>query len=163
MKSDDLLKDSVLYSSLCFQMLDFFEESYEAGNEHARALFSQFFDKKSFDYKDIAPLMRVPTTLGLLSSVVFFIKNQDITLSESSICNIKYDGKEVTNDLSHAEILRVIRNALAHWADNNSRNMLFNESAITFRSNNRRVEVSVPTGLHSLVLDAIRLSRLSMK
>jgi hypothetical protein len=84
--SKKIIEESVLYTSLCFQLLDSLEELVESGDDSAQNVVNSFFDKKGFTYEDCAPLMRIPTTLGIMASVVFFVKNNK--------CNLSYQAKE---------------------------------------------------------------------
>ena len=157
MDSIKIIETSILKTSLNFQLLDFIEELIEKEDTEATNFLNRFFDtRKSFDYKDVAPLICLETTLGMMASVIFFAKSKNIKLSKKTKNLIKESS-------SDEEILRIIRNAIAHWSDDDHDNIKFTKNNIVFISRKKRITVNLPNGLHYFVMDIIRETRNSMK
>jgi len=159
MNTKRIIETSILKTSLNFQLLDYLEELIENDNTEAISIVNGFFNqRKKFTYKEAAPLICLETTLGMLASVIFFAKSKNITLSQKTKDNIK-------NHLNRKdeEILRIIRNAIAHWSDDEYKNILFHEDEIEFISHKKSVSMQLPEGLHYFVMDVIRETRLNMK
>jgi len=152
-----IIEISILKTSLNFQLLDFIEELIEKKDYEATNVINRFFDtKKSFQYIDVSPLVCLESTLGIMASVIFFANSKKIKLSEETKNLIK-------ENYSDEETLRIIRNAIAHWADDNHGNIEFTQNSIIFKSRKKSITINLPNGLHYFIMDIIRETRRLMK
>jgi len=158
MDSKKIIEQAILKTSLNFQLIDYIEEQIEKGNKEAENLINSFFEtKKSFQYNYTAPLICLESTLGIMASVIFFANSKNVIISNETK---KYLEEK---NYSNQEILKIIRNAIAHWADNNHKNIQFFEDKIKFNSRQKSVTMSLPNGLHLFVMDMIKETRNLMR
>jgi hypothetical protein len=101
--------------------------------------------------------MCLESTLGIMASIIFFAKSKNITLSRDTKNHI------MQNEYNDEEILRIIRNAIAHWSDDNHENIQFSEQEVIFKSHKKSITMKLPHGLHYFIMDIIRETRNSMK
>lgn len=162
-QSENLIMTSILYTGLCFQLIDFIDNSMKDKDEQAISLMSNFTANREFTYDDIKPISRLGTSLGMLTGIIFFIKKKEIKLSEETINHIKcFTNNKQCNFNNHYQIIRVIRNALAHWSEstNNNEHISVTDDNITFTSFDNKVfkvEINIPDGMHFFINDVMRL------
>ena len=148
-------KMGVLKSYINFQLLDSIVERYESGDGSARNLINSFSEYKQFEPTiTLGCISCKETTLTLLAGMIFFVRTKNLPPPEED--KFKWSNHlENLQGIQKSEdvriwAIRVIRNAIAHWSEDNS-GVEFLDSATRFQS--RSGSLTLPdTGLHELVM-----------
>jgi len=171
MKNEDLLKQTILFNCLNLQLLDFLDESIEKNNSIAVGFINDFFnEKKSFTYDEVRGtkfLSSISTSLGMLTSVIFFLRNQDIN---SYIIDFEYEyieNQKKVDNIGSKTLIRTIRNVIAHnqETENTSVNLCVNgfiHFEQLWKNDHRRVTFT-PENFHKFIMWLIKNSRKTIR
>ena len=138
----NIRQQGVLKSYVNFQLLDHLKDSYEKGNEGAKEVIESFAKTKSYDEDVIISCISCKeTTLSLLAGMIFFVRSNNLHPPENDRyiwyknLNNEVDSSNSRNKNKDIRVwaISVIRNAIAHWDEEES-GVKFLDSATEFKS-----------------------------
>jgi len=133
---DKLLEKTILFSSLNLQFLDFIDEMYEKEDFSAKICVNSFFDRKDFSYEQFKGFSSLPTSLGLLTSIIFYIRisaHKDSSIQIENSFKIRCFENDQEANFSTEKILKTMRNSIAHNSENNEQNVFTENDKIIFQ------------------------------
>ena len=166
---DNLLNETVIVASQQLQFLDYIDEKYSK-DERVTAIVDHFFyERKSFSRNELdltktRPFACIQSTLGFLTPMIFFIRQELFEDNSKSFeINVKFqkDGKYI-EAVNIGEIFRTLRNTIAHIFEEGNNIYLDTNGYVVFhnlyKGTEREIQFTTEQ-FYKFIMECIRRSR----